>query len=413
MTYVIVGAGPAGVVAAETIKERAPDSDVLLIGGEPEPPYSRMAIPYLLIGQIGEDGTYLRKTDGHYDKAGIRYRQGQVTGIDPAGKSLQLADGSSESYDKLLIATGASPIRPPVDGLDLPGVHHCWTLEDARKIVELAGSDEPVLLIGAGFIACIILEALIGRGVKLTVVEAQDRMVPRMVDEDAGDLIKRWCEDKGVTVHTNTRVSKIEKGGDGLLQVTMDNGESQAARLVVVAAGVASNTGFLQGSGLDMDDGIVVNHRMQSNLPDIYAAGDCAKGPNFLGGSWSVHAIQPTAVDHGRIAALNMTGKEAAFHGSLVMNVLDTAGLITVSFGAWDGVEGGESASTLDKDAFRYTKLSFDDDCLVGALCIGRTENIGVLRGLIETRVSLGPWKERLKKDPNRITEAYIARNYQ
>lgn len=413
MTYVVVGAGPAGVVAAETLKENAPDSDVLLIGGESEPPYSRMAIPYVLIGMIGEDGTYLRKTEGHYDKSGIRYRQGQVSAVDPANKTLQLADGSSESYDKLLIATGASPIQPPVKGLDLPGVHHCWTLEDARNIAKLADRDEPVLLIGAGFIACIILEALIGRGVKLTVVEAQDRMVPRMVDEAAGSLIKRWCEDKGVTVHTSTRVSSISQSADGMLQVTMDNGQSQAARLVVVAAGVASNTDFLDSSGVKLDDGILVDHSLQSSSPDIYAAGDCAKGPNFLDGGWSVHAIQPTAVDHGRTAALNMLGKDAAFHGSLVMNVLDTAGLITVSFGAWDGVEGGESASTLDEQAFRYTKLSFKEDCLVGALSIGRTENVGVLRGLIETRVNLGPWKDRLKKDPNRITEAYIACNYQ
>ena len=158
-----------------------------------------------------------------------------------------------------------------------------------------------------------------------------------------------------------------------------------------------------------LEDGIVVDDHLQSSIPDIYAAGDCAKSPDFSNQGWAVHAIQPTAVDHGRLAALNMTGKNAEFHGSLSMNVLDTAGLISASFGAWDGVEGGESAQSLDEERFRYMRLEFDGDVLVGALSLGRTDHIGVLRGLIQTRVHLGAWKDKLKRDPHLITEAYVA----
>ncbi|MDX1400775.1 MAG: FAD-dependent oxidoreductase [Kiloniellales bacterium] len=409
MTYVVVGAGPAGVVAAETLSERAKGREVVLIGGEAEPPYSRMAIPYVLTGLIGEAGTYLRKSADHYDSKGIKYVQGQLSRLSPEEKAITLEDGSRITYDKLLIATGSSPIKPPVSGLDLPGVHHCWTLDDARSIMETADKGDPVLLIGAGFIACIILEALVGRGVDLTVVEALDRMVPRMADQIAGNMIKRWCEEKGLRVETSTRVTSVQQDGDGLLKVEMDNGKTSSARLVVVAAGVRPNVGFLEGSGVKVEDGIVVNNRLETSVADIYAAGDCAEGPDFSSGGWSVQAIQPTAVDHGRIAALNMLGDEAPFHGALVMNVLDTVGLVTASFGAWDGVEGGESASQVDENAFRYTRLNFSDDKLVGALSIGRTDHIGVLRGLIETKASLGAWKEKLKSDPNRITEAYIA----
>lgn len=410
MTYVIVGAGPAGVVAAETLRKADPNGEVVLIGDEPEPPYSRMAIPYYLVGMIQEGGTYLRKTDGHYDDNGIKYVQAAVESVDSSAKMLKLADGASQSYDKLLIATGASPIKPPIPGLDLPGVHHCWTLEDARNIARLAESGSKVVLVGAGFIGCIILESLVERGVQLTVVEAEDRMVPRMADQTTGNLIKTWCESKGVTVLTSTKVTKLEAGSAGGLSVSFDSGASSDATLVVIATGVRSNTAFLDGTGIKLEDGIIVDDHLQSSIPGIYAAGDCAQSPDFSNQGWAVHAIQPTAVDHGRLAALNMAGQDAEFHGSLSMNVLDTAGLVSASFGAWDGVEGGQGVTTVDADNFRYMRLEFDDDVLVGALSLGRTDHIGVLRGLIQSRIKLGPWKDKLMHDPQLITEAYIAR---
>ncbi|MGI9412279.1 MAG: NAD(P)/FAD-dependent oxidoreductase, partial [Hyphomicrobiales bacterium] len=246
------------------------------------------------------------------------------------------------------------------------------------------------------------------RGVQLTVVEALDRMVPRMMNETAGGLMKKWCEAKGMTIHTSTRVTGLSDAG-GKIKAEMDNGESDEFDLIVVATGVASNTGFLDGTGVEIDQGIKVDDRLASNVSDIYAAGDCAQGPDFSTGGWSVHAIQPTAAEHGRIAALNMMGTEARYKGSLNMNVLDTAGLISSSFGTWEGVKGGESAEALDAERYRYTRLEFDGDHLVGALTLGRTENVGILRGLIQTRVDLGPWKDKLKENPNRLTEAYIA----
>jgi len=129
-----------------------------------------------------------------------------------------------------------------------------------------------------------------------------------------------------------------------------------------------------------------------------------------FGGGWSVHAIQPTAVDHGRIAALNMAGLEARFQGSLNMNVLDTLGLISCSFGDWAGVDGGEGAEILNEATYKYLRLEFAEDRLVGALGVGRTEQIGVLRGLIQSRIRLGDWKEKLLTEPSRFVEAYVAR---
>ncbi len=411
MTYVIVGAGPSGVVAAETLRKADPSVDVVLIGDEPEPPYSRMAIPYYLTGKIDEAGTYLRKTDGHYDTKGIKYREGRVSNVDAGAGKVALEDGSSQNYSKLLICTGASPIKPPVEGLDSPGVHHCWTLEDARQIIGVAHEGADVVLIGAGFIACIILEALVERGVNLTVVEMEDRMLPRMMDETGGEMIKRWCEKKGVSVQTGVRVTNVqysEGAGDGHLSVVLDNGSQLPANLVVVAAGVASNTSFLDSSGVKVEDGIVVDNHLMSSVDGIYAAGDCAQGPDFSTGGWSVHAIQPTAVDHARVAALNMVGQDAPYRGSLVMNVLDTMGLVSVSYGAWEGVDEGEQSVVVDEEGFKYLRLEFLGDHIVGALSLGRTEHVGVLRGLIQNRTPLGEWKTILMANPQRYMEAYV-----
>ena len=273
MQHIVIGAGPAGVTACETLRELDPACRISLIGDEPAPPYSRMAIPYLLVEHITEQGTYLRKTDNHYRDQRIDILRGTVAAVDPAQNTITLTQGDTLKYDRLLIATGSSPISLPIPGIDLPGVHTCWTLDDARAIAARATPGASVVLIGAGFIGCIILQALVERGVQLTVVEREDRMVPRMLDEVAGGLLKRWCESKGVTVLTNSGVAGIEKS-QSRLNVLLDNGDSLAADLVITATGVRSNVDFLAGSGIECDQGILVNDNLETNQRGIFAAGD-------------------------------------------------------------------------------------------------------------------------------------------
>lgn len=408
MKYVIVGAGPAGVIAADTLRKADPDGEVTLVGGEADPPYGRMAIPYFLIGNIEDTGTHLRKGEDPYEGNGIRYIQGVAERLSVEDATLTLVDGHEMTFDKLLIATGSHPVKPPIDGLDLPGVHHCWTLQDARDISGFIGEGRDVVLMGAGFIGCIIMEALASSGCNLTVVEAGDRMVPRMMNKTAGDMIADWCRNKGVNVMTSSRVTGVSGDEGGKLSVSVDNGETLPADLVVVATGVRSNMDFAEGSGIETDIGIKVDNHLKTSVDNIYAAGDVAQGPDFSTGGWDVHAVQPTAVDHGRIAALNMAGSDAAYQGSLNMNVLDTLGLISCSFGLWQGVEGGDSSENAHPASGRYTLLNFDGDVLVGAMTIGRTDNIGALRGLIQSRLRLGEWKDRLMEDPNRFADAYV-----
>jgi NAD(P)H-nitrite reductase large subunit len=411
MKHVIIGNGPAGVVAAETLRKCDPASTITLIGDEPEPPYSRMALPYLMMGRIGEPGTYLRKGGDHYASLGIDLLRDRVQGVDTVARTVACASGRSLAYDRLLIASGSHPVRPPIPGMDLPGVHACWTMADARSIVARAAPGSRVVQVGAGFIGCIIMEALVSRGVKLTVVEMGDRMVPRMMTPVAGNMIRTWCEAKGVTVHTSARVVTIkEAAGGGGLVAALDSGKALDAELVIVAAGVRPNIAFLEGSGIACATGILVDGRMRTSVAGIYAAGDVAEGVELSTGKRTVNAIQPTAVEQARVAALNMAGRDVDSRGNLVLNVLDTLGLISSSFGQWAGKAGGEHAELIDKDEYRYLSLQFDGGLLIGATSIGLTEHVGVLRGLIEGQVQLGAWKDRLLQDPLRIVEAYLAR---
>jgi len=467
MKHVILGAGPAGVIAAETLRKHAPHDDITLIGDEPEAPYSRMAIPYLLIGKVGEDGTHLRHTPGHFAALRITVRQARAQTVDVEKRCVVLEGGEAVPFDKLLIATGSSPASPPVPGIDGPGVHPCWTLTDARAIMALAQPGARVLQMGAGFIGCIIMEALAMRGVQLSVVEMGDRMVPRMMGPTAGGMIKDWCEKKGVAVYTGARVDAIERPApapaaprpsmrpspepavkptllqklgnaigvvhipappppapwpkpeaaapaSGPMQVRLSTGQVLEADLVISATGVRPNIGFLEHSGVRCLVGVLTDEHLQTNVPGIYAAGDCAEAFDKVSGQTIVSAIQPNAAEQARVAALNMAHRGptplAELKGVTQINVLDTLGMISASFGKWDGVPGGEHVELADRDAGKLLSLQFSGDKLIGCNSVGWTDHVGVMRGLVEGEVKLSAeWKQRLMHDPTLLMEAYLA----
>jgi len=429
MKHVILGAGPAGVIAAETIRKHAPNDSIVIVGDEPEPPYSRMAIPYLLIGRVGEAGTHLRHDADHYAKQRIELRRDRAKRVDTAKHEVQLEGGGSLPFDRLLIATGSSPATPPIPGIQGPGVHSCWTLKDARAIMALATPGARVVQMGAGFIGCIILEALAGRGVKLSVVEMGDRMVPRMMGPTAGGMIKDWCQRKGVTVYTGARVESVDRPeppgllgkvagaiglgsdkGRGPMSVHLSTGQQLEADLVISATGVKPNIGFLENSGITCLVGVLTDEHLQTNVSGVYAAGDCAEAFDMVSGKTIVSAIQPNAAEQARVAALNMVGQVTPLKGVTQINVLDTLGLVSASFGNWEGVPGGKHVELTDRAAGRHLSLQFADDRLVGCNAIGWTDHVGVMRGLVEGQVRLGEWKDRLIADPTLLMQAYLAR---
>lgn len=409
MNFVIIGAGSAGVRAAETLRENDPQASITLVSGEPGEPYSRMAIPYILNGAIDENGAHQRQSHHHLESLGIRYLNCKALQLHagPDGGHVDLDDGSQLNYDRLLVATGSSPSLPPIPGTDLPGAVTCWTLEDARQIAAKLVPGARVVMLGAGFVAGVCMKSLVNSGAQLSVVAGRSGQILRSMMTPVGShMLQRWLEGRGVEVITTGRTLRIEPGP----RLVMDT-RTIDADLIILATGVHPNVAFLEGTGAEIRSGVVIDEHMRTTVPHVYAAGDVAEGRDFSTGEWVVHALQPTATEHGRIAALNMAGKEVAYRGSLSMNVLDSVGLISHTFGLWQGIPTGDSTEVVDEANFIYTRLCFDGDQLIGAITIGHPHHVGAIRGLIQSRRHLGAWKDQLMKNPQLVMDALVDLN--
>lgn len=411
---VIIGGGPAATNAIETIRDfDGGASRITLLCDEPA--HSRMALPYWLAGNIPREQVLTGNAD-YFKLLGVEARLDvRVKSIDPETNSLSLIDGGTVQFDNLLIATGSSPVLPSLEGTDLPGVHPLWTLAHTESILKtVEGIARPrVVLIGAGFIGFIVLNAMYKRGWDLAVVERESNVLPRMLDSQAAAHVQSWLASKNVAVHTGASVAAIRESG-GAKVVELTDGTKLEADVVIVATGIRPNLELLDGSGIKTEEAILVNDRMQTSFPNIYAAGDVAQGPDLLGGEPAVHAIQTTAVDHGRVAGANMAGAEVHYPGSLLINILDVCGLQCASFGNWS--DASAEAITISSAAGPvFRRLLWAGDQITGAVFAGQANDLGMLndigmvKGIIQTRTVLGPWKEFLKENPFDVRRPYVA----
>ena len=257
--HVIVGGGPAGINAIETIREvDVADSRITLISNESA--HARMALPYWLSGEISREQT-LSADEAYYKKLAVEPRIGvRVTGIDANAKELKLDDGGDVRFDKLLLATGSTPLGLPVPGVDLPGVQSLWTLTDTQTALDVAGDRQPrVVMVGSGFIGFIMLNAMYKRGWSLAIVEREAQILPRMLDAAAAAIVSDWLASKGAEVHCGTTVTSIRSEGETKV-VELENGATIEADLVIVATGVKPNVELARGAGIEASaDGIAVN----------------------------------------------------------------------------------------------------------------------------------------------------------
>lgn len=417
--HIIIGAGPAGVAAAETIRAHDADASVSLISNEPA--YSRMVLPYYLAQEIPEKHVLTGDRD-YFAERNIEALLGTaVSRVDGGQKTITLSDGTTRAFDSLLIATGSSAQQPPIPGSDLEGVYAFWTLDDAQKVIAKAQATPSAVLIGAGFIGFIVLNAMAKLNWKLSVVEAENQVLPRMLDATGAGAVEGWLTARDIAVHTATQVQEIQRNADGKLSLALSSGQTLEADLVIMATGIRPNSDFLAGSGVSVEPGgIPVDDRMQTNVPGIYAAGDVAIGPDILAGrtavetAGSAHAIQPTAVDHGRIAGANMAGHETHYPGSLLLNVLDVVNLHCASFGLWRD-EGHDTTTVFNASRPIYRKYVWHEDRIVGALFVGPIDDVtmlndvGMVKGLIQTQQPLGDWAAYIKANPTDVRRAYVA----
>jgi NAD(P)H-nitrite reductase large subunit len=372
-----------------------------------------MVLPYYLEQGIGEAHA-TTAAPAQLAKWNVKAMFGRkAVSLDTDGAKLKLDNGEEVPYDDLLIATGSSAVRPPIPGADGPGVYNFWTLADAQGVNRTISKDAHVVMIGAGFIAFTILNGIIARAGKVTIVEVAKRILPRMIDDTGAGIVSRWLEARGVTLRTGAKVASIERKGTKST-IALGDGSKIVCDLIVMATGIQPNLDWLKGSKVKIDQAIVVDEHLRSSVPNVYAAGDVAETRNLITGAREVHAIEPTAMDHGRTVAANMAGKATAYPGSLLMNIVGVAGLDTASFGSWDApkaevIEG----HVVPRHAYR--KYLFDGGRMIGAILVSPNDqtwagnDVGMLKGLVQSGVDLSAWKAWLKHDPFDIKKPYLA----
>jgi NAD(P)H-nitrite reductase large subunit len=410
--HVIVGGGTAGMNAITTIREiDRGTSEIVLISAER--PYSRMVLPYYLARDITESHVFTANPSRLAQLNVIPHLGRGAARLDTKAQQLTLDNGTVIDYDDLLVATGSSAVRAPVLGADGIGIHSFWTLDQARAVLRGISAGTQVVMVGAGFIAFTILNSILKLGAKLSIVEIAPQILPRMIDRTGAEIVEGWLKRHGVEVRTGAHLQAIDDV-DGRKRLRFQESGGLEADLVIMATGIRTNLDWLAGSGVEINRGVLVDDHLRSSVPNVYAAGDVAEGRDCVTGERAIHAIEPTAMEHGRIVGANMAGQALAYRGSLLMNIVDVADLEIASFGAWDSATAEvSSAVKLDRPAYR--KLLWQGDRLIGAIILGvstdiwTTNDVGMLKGLVQTGAGLGPWKDYLRHNPFDIKKAFLA----
>ncbi len=338
MRTVVIGTGPAGISAAQTLRLRDPDMDIVVLTTEPYPAYSPPAMAdYFLTGR--ERGLYWKGPDVAQRLRLDERRGSAVTAVDPGARLVRLAGGEELAYDALVIASG-SRLHAPLPGADLPNVHDFKSLATARPMVEAvrAGTARSALVVGCGFIGVEIALLLADLGAQVTILGRRPWVMPRTLEPQTAALAEAVLRERGVDVQVGVEALAFlgETAAEG---VEMADGRVRTADLYVAATGVKPHVEFLAGSGIAADWGVAVDDRLRTSAAGVYAAGDVAEAADRLTGKHYVHAIFPNAIAQAEVVARNILGDDVAYAGAESMNSLKHLGLPVVAAGAMEGEE--------------------------------------------------------------------------
>ncbi|MCP4994596.1 MAG: NAD(P)/FAD-dependent oxidoreductase [Gammaproteobacteria bacterium] len=401
MRYVIVGNSYAGIGAVESIRELDPYGEIIIIADEPYRAYGRPLITYWIGGAIREDQMDYRP-QSWYDDNRIETKLGQkVTQVDPTKQQVTLEDGETVAYDQLLIASGGTPIVPPIEGVDAEGLFTMTRFDEAKAFKTWTDQErvKAGVSIGAGLIGMSVFKAIKGIDVKLTLVELLDRVLGLALDYESSAMIEAELVKAGVDVRTSSAAEAILKDDQGRVEaVRMKGGEVIPCQTVVMAVGVRPNVGLLEGSGIEINRGVVVDGRMRTSVADIYAAGDVVEAKNVLNGTNQVIAILPLAYEQGRVAGYNMAGADRIYPGGIPLNSLPIFDLALMTMGITLTDDQPDLEVLVYQEEKVYRKLVFAGERLVGAILIGNVAYGGVLTWLIRSQRVVDYDREALLK---------------
>lgn len=395
MHYLILGNCAAGIKGIEGIRTLDKKGTITVVSLEPEPAYTRCLITNYLLGTHSERDLILREVD-FYQKNGVRLILGKkAVRVFPGEKKVELEDGEKILYDKLLISTGSSPKKLKIKGEEKEGVFGFRTLEDARRILERSKKSKKALIFGGGLIGLKAGYALKKRGLEVEVIVKSPRILSQVVDEKAAEVISRWLQEFGIKIRTGVGPTEIV-GKEDMEGAILENGEKIKAELGIVGKGVAPNLSFLKASGINTHWGVIVDERLRTNIPGVFAAGDVAEAKDLVRGEYTINALWMVAQEEGRIAGINMAGGEKIYPGSIGANAAEFFGLPFISMGRVREKEGVRVREIFDPRKFIYKRLVFKEDKLIGAVFVGEVKRAGMYMGLIRNKISLKGREEDL-----------------
>lgn len=405
MQYVIIGNSTAATFAIEGIRAVDKAGSITVISDETRPAYGRPLISYYLYGRIKPENMNYRPASFYTDN-GVTVKYGvRAEKIDPEKKAVALSDGSTIGYDKLLVATGSSPLVPPADGLDTVKYYTFMTMDSALELEKALSPEKRVLVVGAGLIGLKCVEGILDRVGSVTVVDLAARILPSILDEEGSAIVQKRLEARGVNFVLGDCAVKYAPG-----LATLRSGKEVPFDILVIAAGVRPNVSLVKEAGGAVNRGIVVNDRQETTIPDVYAAGDNCESYDICSGTRHILALLPNAAFQGETAGRNMAGGDAAFDKAAPFNAL---GLFDTHI-ATAGVYEGEAYTDTSEG---YKKLFVKDNKLVGFILIDCIERAGIYTSLIREQTPLDTVDfELLKKNPALMAfargtrEEYLAR---
>jgi nitrite reductase (NADH) large subunit len=397
--YVIVGGSAAGMAAAHAIREKDARGTVTVLSEEPDAPYFRPLIPFLVSGRKQPEEMVLAGC-GPYTGANITVQTGaRVTAIDPAARRVTLGDGSSHGYAKILLATGSRPYVPPeIEGTDAEGVFAMRTLADARRMAGRIDQTEHAVMLGGGLLNLKAAFALLERGVKVTLVVYSPEVLSQLMEPEDAFLIRQALDNAGLTITTGVAATGILANASGVTGVALNNGSELACQMVCIGKGVRPNVEFLEGSGVAVDGGIVADRYTGASQPDTYAAGDVAVTYEPVSGAPIMTALWTNAVEMGRCAGMNMAGVKTAYAGTFgILNATQVAHEPFVAMGMVHTGEGNyETHRKATATTFRKLVFNPEGSRLVGAVFVGDITNAGLYRYVIREKMEVSGFKREI-----------------
>lgn len=398
--YTIVGAGIAGIAAAQAIREVDPRGDLLVINGETAVPYCRPLIVDVLKGHRTFHDIHLREPEWFEERNVSLVTGDPARKLDSKGKRLVLASGRTVEWERLLIAAGSRPAIPPIDGLKDVPAFTLYGRDDVERLKPLCKPGARALLVGVGLIGLQAVTALKELGVEVAAVEVMGKVLPMILDVEAARYVQQRLEQNGIEVHTGSSVKALgpRKGGGHPFVALADGRGEIGFDFAVLTAGVRPDFSLLEGSGVEADRGIRVSPEMETSVPGIYAAGDVTEYRDWIEGRPEIHAHWVNAYRQGRIAGLRMAGGEAASWEPVYLNSLSVFGLPVITIGA-SRVDRPEGAKVYVSDVPArpaYTRLVVRDGRLVAATFVNTFDRAGVFQYLMREKVDIADVAESL-----------------